>query len=282
MGTERARRTGGVGFINRKKRNKDIEVIDEATHLKRQQSDPYYTYKIQEQTNNLFTKVSGIKIEDLDFKKDLAFNIDKITETGNNSWIAVIHANGNELGKIIQNLNKELESQSDKKVQEAFQTFSKKLEQSTEEAAQEAFKVVVEKEKKKGKAYPIRPVVLGGDDLTVIIRADLAVDFTNSFLTEFEKQTAEEFKFLQKHGINNFKDGLTACAGIAFVKKSYPFHYAVDLAEKLCADAKNFVKGKTKAYKNNYPPMNGLVPKSAIAFFKVQDSFIESSLDAMK
>lgn len=275
MGTERARRTGGVGFINREKRNKDIEVIDEATHLKRQQSDPYYTYKIKEQTNNLFTKVSGIKIEDLDFKTDLAFNIDKITETGNNSWIAVIHVDGNGLGKIIQNLNKELEGQSDKEVQEAFQTFSKKIEQSTKEAAQEAFKAVVEKEKRKGKTYPIRPVVLGGDDLTVIIRADLALDFTKTFLERFEDSTCTHFKFLENHGIMDFKNGITACAGIAFVQKSYPFHYAIDLAEKLCVEAKNFVKDEKK-FKFKF------VPKSALSFFKVQDSYIESRLEDIR
>ena len=32
------------------------------------------------------------------------------------------------------------------------------------------------------KKYPFRPVVLGGDDLTVIIRGDLAIRFTMEFL----------------------------------------------------------------------------------------------------
>ncbi len=264
MGTERARRTGGVGFKRRKKRNGEYELIDEATAIK---------INKQKGDSELFTKVSGIK----DVKtQELLLETDDLK----GSWLAVIHADGNGLGAILQNLYQSFKSINDDDVRLAFSEFSNALEESTTNAAQNAFKEVV-KEKDNG-VYPIRPIVLGGDDLTIIIRADLAVDFTNSFLTEFEKESQERFKFLKKYGVNEFEEGLTACAGIAFVKKSYPFHYAVDLAEKLCADAKNFVKGKTKAYKNNYPPMNGLVPKSAIAFFKVQDSFIESSLDAMK
>jgi hypothetical protein len=59
-------------------------------------------------------------------------------------------------------------------------------------------------------------------------------------------------------------NGLTACAGIAFVKSSYPFHYAVELAESLCKRAK-------KKAKDIDPD---LVP-SCLMFHKVQDSFVE-------
>src|SRR5690625_2537155 len=75
MGMERARRTGGPGFAKRNKRKGGDELIDEATHLKRKQSDPYYTYKVEKQTDNLFTKISGIDVEDIDLKKDLALEI---------------------------------------------------------------------------------------------------------------------------------------------------------------------------------------------------------------
>lgn len=67
---------------------------------------------------------------------------------------------------------------------------------------------------------------------------------------------------------------LTACAGIAYVKESYPFHYAVDLSEKLCKEAKGFSKDKTK--------FNVVVPPSSLSFYKVQDSFIESDLKTIR
>ncbi len=280
MGTERARRTGGVGYINRDKRKGGSELIDEATHLKRKKGDPYYSEKDKDKNEEtLFRKISKLNADEYDIKKDLVFDIDKM----GSSWIAVVHADGNGLGTIIQNLNQTF-GNDDEKVKKGFKEFSKALDRATKTAAQNAFNTVVKNEKKDGKPYPIRPIVLGGDDLTVIIRADLAFDFTQQFLTEFENKTEKEFAFLKDDfKVQGFENGITACAGIAYVKKSYPFHYAVDLAEKLCTDAKNFVKGKTKEYENHHPEMiNGSIPKSALAFFKVQDSFIEDSLSEMK
>lgn len=262
MGTERSRRTSGVAFSHNPLPKED-EFIDEATLKKLN----------KRKSRELFEKISGLN----DFKaEDLLYNTDDLK----GSWMAVIHADGNGLGAIIQNMNEALKDQSDDDVKNAFKQFSEALEKSTKDAAQSAFKDTIKKEK--NEVYPIRPIVLGGDDLTILIRADLALDFTSKFLKEFENQTETNFSFLEDSGVIGFSKGLTACAGIAYVKKSYPFHYAVDLAEKLCSDAKNFVKGKTEEYKNHHPEMNGLVPKSALAFFKVQDSFIESSLDSMK
>ena len=91
--------------------------------------------------------------------------------------------------------------------------------------------------------YPIRPVILGGDDLTVIIRADLALDFTVEFLNAFERQTKEQFEFLAKYyQVEGFENGITACAGIAYIKEKYPFHYGVHLADLLTGKAKKFSK----------------------------------------
>jgi hypothetical protein len=67
---------------------------------------------------------------------------------------------------------------------------------------------------------------------------------------------------------------LTACAGIAYVKQSYPFHYAVDLAEKLCKEAKGFSKDREKFTSD--------VPPSSLSLYKVQDSFIESDLKTIR
>ena len=106
---------------------------------------------------------------------------------------------------------------------------------------------------------PLRPIVLGGDDLTVIIRGDLAVDFTKTYLAEFEKQTKNLL------GDLNDGNGLTACAGIAFVKSSFPYYYGYQLAEELCEEAKK----DSKSFRNEKV-------RSCLMFHKVQDSFVES------
>jgi hypothetical protein len=115
---------------------------------------------------------------------------------------------------------------------------------------------------------PLRPIVIGGDDLTLICRADFALEFVKSYLIAFEEESQKQFgtaAWTTKESKAATAQGLTACAGIAFVKASYPFHYAYDLAEALCGEAKKQTKAMGKA----------LAP-SCLMFHKVQDSFVRN------
>lgn len=190
-------------------------------------------------------------------EKEIAYNISDITDR--NDWIAVIHADGNGLGKVVQAVGKQ---------KDVFKEFSQKLDLATKEAANHAFIVVSNKFKDK-RIIPIRPVVLSGDDMTVIIRGDLAIDYAKAFISAFEDKTKEHLGEILK-GKQVFaedKDYLTACAGIAFIKSSYPFYYGYQLAEDLCGEAKKDTKAIFGADTNNLPP-------SCMMFHKVQDSYI--------
>jgi len=125
--------------------------------------------------------------------------------------IAIIHIDGNGLGKLIPKLGSKLSS------------FSIALDRATKKAV---------KESKKDYMY-IREVIVGGDDVTVICNANDALEFTQNFLQNFEDNT----KTIEE--LNGITNKLTACAGIAYCNEKYPFHYAVDLAEALCGVAKN-------------------------------------------
>jgi len=178
------------------------------------------------------------------------------------AWIAVIHADGNDLGKKIMKM-------ADGKVpSSAFRDMSKYLGDATEAAAKHAFDIVVRKAAKGG-MHPIRPIVLGGDDLTVIIRGDLALDFTQVFLQSFEENTRKEFKnFARKYKYDGFSNGLTACAGIAYIKPNYPFHYGSHLADTLCGQAKKVAKKLIEGVEDMPTP-------SCLLFHKVHASFVE-------
>ena len=252
MALERARRTGGVGtdYINN-------EVVDSSIQKK------------VEASNNLalFQKMTGFKPK----ATEIAFDIEDISKSGNNSWIAVIHADGNGLGQILMSKGKILVQNKQ------FAQFSKAIDDATKNAVKKAFEDVVlvdykvMSEKKPKVRYAIRPIVIGGDDLTIVIRADLAFEFSKVFLKSFEDESATLFAQI---GIEGFEKGLTACAGIAFIKESYPLHYGLHLAEQLCGDAKKKVK-KTNKEGLLEDPKYGQMPKSALAFYKVQDSFVE-------
>lgn len=80
---------------------------------------------------------------------------------------------------------------------------------------------------------PIRPLLLGGDDLTFVCDGRIALDLATTALREFEN-----------HSIPHLGDGgtatvLSACAGVALVKPHAPFHRSYELAEALCASAKH-------------------------------------------
>ncbi|MEA3228714.1 MAG: hypothetical protein U9P38_06565 [Campylobacterota bacterium] len=138
-----------------------------------------------------------------EIEKDETFKELKDISNSKNK-LAVIHIDGNGLGKLIPNLKIPLSE------------FSKKLDEATQKAFDDA---------KEGNR--VREIILGGDDVTVICDANDALHFTKDFLKNFEEETKQRF------------DTLTACAGIAYCNEKYPFHYAVDLAEALCGVAKN-------------------------------------------
>lgn len=245
---------------------------------------------------DLCEKSFGIPVR----SRNIAYDISKIT--GKNDWIAIIHADGNGFGQVIQKVGKD---------KDKFKVFSRTLDVATKYAAQKAFAKLLDKDKIKTDAIiPIRPVVLDGDDMTTIIRGDLAIDYATEFISAFEKYTGrmteeeakrEEVKVeiktwdilgktLQEYNV--FEDGknyLTACAGIAFIKSSYPFYYGYQLAEELCGQAKKDTKAlakegkpEKKVNKEGNEEKISYLPNSCLMFHKVQDSFITSYDDIVK
>ncbi|MDR1371265.1 MAG: hypothetical protein LBJ72_14265 [Dysgonamonadaceae bacterium] len=222
-------------------KEEDNVLIDEASDKKEQ----YNAVK------KLAERSFGINLTD----KQIAYDIDKIT--GKNNWIAVIHADGNGIGNIVRAVGDDKED---------MKRFSGMLDDITKIAANAAYEKV--KDKFASKVIPLRPVVLSGDDMTLICRADLAIDYTKCFIEKFEKESKKQFETIVLKKTENQKlinQGLTVCAGIAFVKSSYPFHYAVHLAETLCSRAKNAAK-----------KIDEKLAPSCLFFHKVQDSFVEN------
>lgn len=92
---------------------------------------------------------------------------------------------------------------------------------------------------------PLRPIVFGGDDVSLVCDGRLGLSIAAEYLHEFEANAAVRIRqvfdmdtdapivdVLKRPG--NF----TACAGVAIVKTHFPFARAYDLAESLCTSAK--------------------------------------------
>ena len=209
---------------------------------------------------------------------------------GSSQVIGLVHADGNGLGQLLMNLKDSTKADdggtvklSDKDYVEVFKAVSEAIQTATEDAASLAVKEVLEPNKAQASAgiaealYPARPIVLGGDDLTMIVRADLALPFTQAFLQAFEKTSRTELKEVKgkdacKALQDVIPDYLTACAGIAYAKSSQPFSLLNNLAEGLCKQEKSVSKlHKVKAYETSE---THVIP-SSISFYRVTSALVD-------
>jgi hypothetical protein len=189
-------------------------------------------------------------------------------------WLAVVHADGNGLGQIFINLEQYLGEKPpnchrNRHYINQFRNFSLELDRCTRAAFLKAIEVFP-KDTAKNEPDPLKlvPLVLGGDDLTVVCDAKFALAFTKAFLENFELET-QKSTIIASIAAKAFDLGkqsgkLSACAGIAIVKPHFPFSTAYQLAEELTKSAKVV---KDIVQKDGQP-----IPCSAIDFHVLYDT----------
>jgi hypothetical protein len=198
----------------------DSEYIDEEQWLKRER------YRVFKKSKN--DGKSGIEsFEDLIVKK------------GSDSFIAVVHADGNDMGRrIVEAMSgydiwteavPKIRELSDK-ISKAYDAASKRVKERFEAAyaASEKYKSDYEK-----KGLPIIDLICDGDDITIVISGRFAINYAAALLREIESTADADSPF---SGPKDCK--LTACAGVVLFHAHYPFSEAYKLAEDCCGEAK--------------------------------------------
>ncbi len=138
---------------------------------------------------------------------------------------AVIHADADGIGRYLTSANLS---------GERFRAFSRALADVTRMATGEAVAGLARAHGQGFAGAPdvgFRPIVLGGDDLTVITHARYGLAFAERFLQAFSRRAGERLAAFDARA-------WTASAGVAFVKEGFPFHAGYRLAESLCSAAK--------------------------------------------
>ncbi len=157
---------------------------------------------------------------------------------GEASLIAVVHADGDDIGKRIEAIGVQYKSPAHLRQHiNELRWFSRNLAQ----AAQNAQKRTVEHlwqlasdsvevaELFERRYVPFRPLVFGGDDITFVSDGRIGLALTVEYLQRFQHETEQLLN-----------ERLTACAGIAIVRSHYPFARAYELAEELSKSAKKY------------------------------------------
>lgn len=175
------------------------------------------------------------------------------------SMMGIVHIDGNGVGKLIK---KWLEDQADNRVEDdlvrkeykewsvaidklgadSLQSVVDRLCQSVNKCVKDGS--VIGKPERLGFALkdaatearymlPIRPILLGGDDLTFVCDGRIALDLAETALSIFEGE---------KSKIEHLGTPIRASAGVAIVRIRFPIVRAYQLAEKLCRSAKTKAK----------------------------------------
>lgn len=215
-------------------------------------------------------------------------------ELENEDWVAIVHADGNGLGNVFMHFEEycgeegqDIDTISNRQYADSLRAFSCAIDVCTHKAFKTAIGALtklIESGKESNKEYarywktkevPVRPLVLGGDDLTIFCRADLALPFAEQYLREFETETAEDMIIQPVTARMTFgkfpHPWLSACAGVAIIKQKYPFFAGYQLAEALVESAKDSKKA-LREKEGHDTPCEWSWPCSAIDFHVLYDS----------
>lgn len=145
-----------------------------------------------------------------------------VKEKGDNSFLAMVHIDGNDMGNRITNIigkyqdyenavkeMRKVSIQIRDSFQEAFQTTCQFIDEMTEEI----------KPGYRGNLY--RKLILAGDDITFICNAMIAIEAVKLF----QQSVSEKLMYWEEgydEAENQKRYGLSCCAGIAFFRFAVP------------------------------------------------------------
>ncbi len=152
---------------------------------------------------------------------------------GSQSQLGVIHIDGNGMGRRFQHaqtlrqqiaLSEAVMRAGQETLKAGLNWVHQRLEGITDEKLG-GFRLAPDGD---SECFPVRPIVYGGDDITLVCDARIALDLAAELLRAWHRET-ERLPGGAAH----------ACAGVALVRVNYPFYRAYRLAEDLCRGAKH-------------------------------------------
>lgn len=154
------------------------------------------------------------------------------------SFIAVVHIDGNAMGKRVENLRSQYDNAGWDEYKKVLKQFSDSVDEdftaSYREMADEIAKAVNNGQLDMldliNGSFPVRRIILAGDDVCFVTEGRIGIEAARIFI---EKLSSKENR--QDH------KGYTACAGVAIVHQKSPFYKAYELSEMLCTNAKRYL-----------------------------------------
>ena len=180
--------------------------------------------KWKEANDKLHAKFDNV----LEGKYKFPSELDKLGQKEGDDHISIVHIDGNGMGLRFKSCGelKTIRDLSDTVKKATDQTFCAILKNIIQNY--EYFSDNLDLE---DNILPIRPIIIGGDDITFVSHGKFGIYFADLFLKEFTSQEVSDGKTL------------SACAGVVVTKTKYPFYRGYELAEELCSQAKKKARG---------------------------------------
>ncbi len=187
-------------------------------------------------------------------KEQLPAQIDDLArQFDQESYVAVVHADGNNMGQLFKTLNT-LTLNNDS-YRTRFEKLSKHVNEAGKAALQDTLNLLLSNIQPKdtnGKTewfvkdvlkletrkdgdvlIPFRPLIYGGDDVTFLTNGTLGITLGVAFIEAFEKHVNQGLSEIVPNC-----ESITAAVGVSIVKMHYPFIRAYEMAEALAKNAK--------------------------------------------
>lgn len=167
---------------------------------------------------------------------------------GTSNFIAVIHIDGNGMGKRVEELYGMLgKDVSWEEAKKKLRLFSESIDSDFKDAFKVMNDIVAKNLESNAKLsngkslkenlsltknhFPIRRIITAGDDICFVTEGRIGIECAVQYI-----------KALTDPNRTNRVDnkGYSACAGVAIVHQKYPFYKAYELAEILCSNAKKY------------------------------------------
>jgi len=173
---------------------------------------------------------------------EFVYDFDQFGDKGTSSYIAVVHTDGNGMGKRFDQIAEDCKTadKNDEYVKR-LRELSTSVRAQADKALKETLAYLIDG-LKRGQIeiaihklggiplLPFRPIVFGGDDVTFVCDGRLGLQLANIYLKAFTDGKLVD------------GDAVFARAGVAVVKTHFPFSRAYNLAEDLARNAKEAIK----------------------------------------
>lgn len=159
---------------------------------------------------------------------------EKLGQIEGKGYIAIVHIDGNGIGQKFKDCKSpeetiSLSSDIKKITKRVLEKVCARITHNLEKLKEELPLKLEEN------TLPFRPLVVGGDDVTVVTEGRLGIYFAELFIQEFK---TEEISF------PGGKIKMEACAGISIIKTKYPFFLGYTKAEEILSKAKKWGRAK--------------------------------------